>query len=174
MTQTLQDGTPQEFVENFKSNGSKRASRDYNSQRPADPSTFIEQEPRLAPTAEQEPLRPESCSALQIESEVELQPLKNAPQPMTPVTNQFKEYRITQNQLSSELRELMGQLSERAIHQEVSIAPQDMELVVRSERHTIEIPTKRSKRSTSGRSTSAGKTLDESSRDKLANPKLCF
>ena len=68
----------------------------------------------------------------------------------------------------------MGQLSERATHQEVSIAPQDMELVVRSERHTIEIPTKRSKRSTSGRSTSAGKTLDESSRDKLANSKMCF
>ena len=67
-------------------------------------------------------MRPESRSALQIESEIELQPLKNPPQPMTPVTNQFKEYRMTQQQLSSELRELMGQLSERAIHQEVSMA----------------------------------------------------
>ena len=41
---------------------------------------------------------------------------------------------MTQQQLSSELREIMGQLSERAIHQEVSMAHQDLEIVVRSER----------------------------------------
>lgn len=81
---------------------------------------------------------------------------------------------MTQKQLSSELRELMGQLSERAIHQEVSMAQQEQELIVRSERYTIDLPTKRSKRSTSGRSTSAGKTLDESSRDKVARARQSF
>ena len=48
---------------------------------------------------------------------------------------------MTQKQLSSELRELMGQLSERAIHQEVSMAQQEQELIVRSEHITIDLPT---------------------------------
>ena len=46
----------------------------------------------------------------------DLQPLQNAPIPMTPVTqdnmfkqsNQFKEYRNTQKQLTSELKDIMG------------------------------------------------------------------
>ena len=81
--------------------------------------------------------------------------------------SQFKEYRKTQRQLSSELKDIMGQLSERAIHQESNLNQDMQEIVSRSARYKNGLDTKRSKRSTSGRSTSAGVTLDESTREKI-------
>ena len=54
------------------------------------------------------------------------------------------------------------------------MTPQDAEIVVHSERYTIEIPTKCSKRSTSGRSTSAGKTLDGPSKENTAKIEQSF
>lgn len=70
---------------------------------------------------------------------------------MTPVTqetmfnqtNQFKEYKMTQKQLSSELKDIMGQLSERALHQESNLAQKGQELAAHSARNNMALATSR-------------------------------
>ena len=112
---------------------------------------FMDQE-RLVPEAESVPMRPEL--ALHTDAshdDFELQPLQNAPVPMTPVTqdtmfnqtNQFKEYKMTQKQLSSELKDIMGQLSERALHQESNLAQKGQELAAHSARNNMILATSR-------------------------------